>query len=104
MSEKIIECRAICAMHGYGILTLTNEFIAWNKSAVNLIAFGVFSTLSDNFVGVPLSKILCVERYTFIGGGGVKVILKTGEAVKFSIKPKRNFDVIYNYLTNRIHK
>ena len=104
MSEKIIECKAICVMRGYGALALTDEFIAWNKSAVNVIVFGVFSSLSDNFVGVHLSDITCVERYTFVGGGGIKLTLKTGEVVKFSIKPKRNFDVIYNYLMNRNNK
>lgn len=100
--EKICEGKAICVFRGEGIVTLTDTVLAWNKSAASYLLFGVMATLSDNMVSIPLSDIALVEKYTFIGGGGLKVTTNRGEVVKFSVKSKKIFNTIYEYLNERL--
>ena len=100
--EKICEGKAICVFRGEGILTLTDTVLVWNKSAASYLLYGVMATMTDNLVSIPLSDIAMVEKYLFVGGGGIKVTLKSGEAVKFSVKRKKQFNVIYEYICDRI--
>ena len=100
--EKICEGKAICVFRGEGVVTLTDSVLAWNKTAASYLLYGVMATLTDNAVSIPLSDIAMVEKYTFIGGGGLKLTLASGEVVKFSIKSKKNFNTIYEYIRNRV--
>ena len=100
--EKICEGKAICVFRGEGVVTLTDSVLAWNKTAASYLLYGVMVTLTDNVVSIPLSDIALVEKYMFIGGGGLKVTLASGEVVKFSIKSKKSFNTIYGYIRNRM--
>lgn len=102
--EKICEGKAICVFHGEGVVTLTDTVLAWNKSAASYLLYGVMATMTDNLVSIPLSDIALVEKYTFIGGGGLKITTNRGEVVKFSVKSKKIFNTIYEYISNRIAK
>lgn len=99
--EKICECKAICAFRGNGKLTLTDSNLAWNKTAASFILFGASAALTDNFINIPLEDIDGIEKYTFLEGGGLKVTTKSGEIIKFSIKPKKAFILVFDYIQNR---
>lgn len=100
---KICECKAICVFRGDGVVTLTDAVLVWNKTAASYLLFGAMAALTDNAVSIPISDISSIEKYTFIGGGGMKVTLNSGEVVKFSIKSKKSFNLIYEYIRNRIN-
>lgn len=100
--KKICECKAICVFHGEGVLMLTDDFLAWNKSALSFIMFGVAAAMSDNSVSINLSDIAFIDRYLFIGGGGLKVTTNTGEVFKFSIKSKNAYNLVFDYLNQRV--
>lgn len=88
--DKICEGKAICVFRGEGVVTLTADVLAWNKSATSYLLFGAMATLSDNVVSIPLCDIALVEKYTFIGGGGLKITTNRGEIVKLSVKLKKS--------------
>ena len=100
--NKICEGKAICVFRGEGVVTLADSVLAWNKTTASYLLYGVMATLTDNVVSIPLPDIALVEKYAFIGGGGLKLTLVSGEVVKFSIKSKKNFNTMYEYIRNRV--
>lgn len=100
--EKICECKAICVFRGNGVLLLTDTVLAWNKSASSYLLFGAMAAATENTVSIPLEDISFVEKYTFLEGGGMKVTTKRGEVIKFSIKTKKAFNTVYEYVSGRI--
>ena len=99
-TKTIAKTRVIYVFNGYGDLTLTDAALIWNKSATTYLTFGVFGAMTDNHLMIPLSDISRISTYTFYPGGGLLVITKTGKEYKFSIKRKKDFKTIYDYLIN----
>ena len=101
-NKTIAKARVTYVFNGYGDLTLTDEGLIWNKSATSFLAFGALNTLTTNHVTIPLSGISGVGTYTYFPGGGLLVTTKAGMEHKFSFKRKKDFKVIYDYLTNAL--
>lgn len=102
MNQTIITARVTFVFRGYGDLTLTDAALVWNKSATSFLMFGVLNAMTDNHVMIPLDEIAEVGKYTYFPGGGLAITKKDGEKLKFSFKKKREFKVIYEYLTEHI--
>ena len=99
--KTIAKARVTYVFNGYGDLTLTDAALIWNKSATSYLAFGVINAATDNHLMIPLEDISRVGKYTYFPGGGLLVVTKTGREYKFSFKHKKDFAIIYDYLTNR---
>lgn len=97
-TQIIIKARVTFVFHGYGDLTLTDTTLIWNKSATSYLAFGVMNAVTDDHVMIPLKSISVVDKYTYIPGGGLKIIKNDGQEFKFSFKHSKDFNVIWNYL------
>lgn len=97
-TKTIAKARVTYVFNGYGDLTLTDVALIWNKSATSFLAFGAMNAMTDNHLMIPLEEISRVGTYTYIPGGGLLVITKTGKEYKFSFKHKKEFKVIYEYL------
>lgn len=98
--NTICTARVTYVMNGYGDLTLTDEALYWNKSATSFLAFGVANAMTDNHFFLPLSDIVQVSKYTYFPGGGLAVTDNRGKLYKFSFKHKKDFEVIYKFLTD----
>ena len=101
-NEIIAKATVTFVFRGYGILSLTEKNLSWNKKATSLIAFGIINLATENNFSIPFSDIERIETYTYIPGGGICVIDKAGKEYKFSFKKKKDFNVCYEYLKNRI--
>ena len=101
IGKTIVKTRVTYVLNGYGDLTLTDEALVWNKSATSLLMFGVLNFATNDHLIIPISDILQVGTYTYFPGGGLLIITKTGKEFKFSFKHKKDFKVIYDYLTNK---
>lgn len=99
-TKTIAKARVTYVFNGYGDLTLTDAALIWNKSATSYLAFGVLATATDNHLVISLEDISRIDKYTYFPGGGLLVITKTGKEHKFSFKHKKDFTVIYEYLSN----
>lgn len=100
--KTIMKTRVTYVFNGYGDLTLTDKALIWNKSATSFLAFGLINIATDNHTMIPLEDISRIGTYTFFPGGGLSVITKTGKEHKFSFKHKKDFKVIYEYLTKEV--
>lgn len=100
--DTIVKTRVTYVFNGYGDLTLTDVALIWNKSATTFLAFGVMGAATDNHLMIPLEDISSVSKYTYFPGGGLLVITKTGKEHKFSFKHKKDFETVYDYLTNGV--
>ena len=101
-TTTIIKARVTLVLTGYGDLTLTDAALIWNKSASSFLAFGVANTLTDDHLMIPLTDIARVGTYTYFPGGGLVVTKKDGKEYKIAFKKKKDFKVVYDYLTNHI--
>jgi hypothetical protein len=101
-TKTIIKARVTLVFKGYGDLTLTDEALVWNKSATSFLAFGAMNALTDDHVVIPLQDIARVGTYTYFPGGGLIVTRKDGKEYKIAFKKKKDFNVVYNYLTNDV--
>lgn len=102
--KQICVARVTYVLTGYGDLTLTDEYISWNKSATSYLAFGVANSATDNHLHLPLNEISKVSKYTYFPGGGLSIVDNRGKLYKFSFKHKKDFKVIYEYLVSHIMK
>lgn len=100
-NQTIIKARVTLVLAGYGDLTLTDAALIWNKSASSFLTFGVLNALTDNHLMIPLSEIAKVGTYTYVGGGLV-VTKKDGKEYKIGFKKKKDFTIVYDYLTKHI--
>lgn len=100
-TKTIIKARVTFVFTGYGDLTLTDAALIWNKSATSFLAFRVFNTLTDDHLVIPLDDISRVGTYSYVSGGLV-ITKKDGKEYKIGFKKKKDFNVVYEYLTNRI--
>ena len=101
-TTTIIKARVTLVLTGYGDLTLTDAALIWNKSASSFLTFGALNALTDGYVMIPLTDIARVGTYTYFPGGGLVVTKKDGKEYKIAFKKKKEFKVVYDYLTNHI--
>lgn len=101
-TTTIIKARVTLVFTGYGDLTLTDAALIWNKSASSFLAFGAVNALTDNHLMIPLDDIARVDTYTYFPGGGLVVTKKDGKEYKIAFKKKKDFTVVYEYLSNHI--
>ena len=102
MGKVIIKARVTLVFTGYGDLTLTDSAVIWNKSASSFVAFGALNAMTDNHLMIPISDIAQVGTYTYFPGGGLVITRKDGKEYKIAFKKKKEFNVVYDYLTNHI--
>lgn len=100
-TTTIITARVTLVFTGYGDLTLTDAALIWNKSASSFLTFGALNALTDSHLMIPLTDIARVGTYTYVSGGLV-VTRKDGKEYKIAFKKKKDFDVVYDYLTSHI--
>ena len=101
-TTTIVKARVTLVFAGYGDLTLTDAALIWNKSASSFLAFGAFNALTDSHLMIPLTDIARVGTYTYFPGGGLVVTKKDGKEHKIAFKKKKDFNVVYDYLTSHI--
>ncbi len=101
-TTTIIKARVTLVFTGYGDLTLTDAALIWNKSATSFLTFGALNALTDNHLMIPLTDIARVGTYTYVSGGLV-VTTNTGKEYKIAFKHKKDFNVVYGYLNERIN-
>jgi hypothetical protein len=101
-TKTIVKTRVTYVFNGYGDLTLTDKALIWNKSATSYLAFGMGNAATDNHLMIPLEDISSISKYTYFPGGGLLVVSKTGKEYKFSFKHKKDFKVLYEYLTKEV--
>ena len=101
-TKTIIKARVTLVFTGYGDLTLTDAALVWNKSATSFLTFGTLNALTDNHLVIPLHDIARVGTYTYYPGGGLIVTRNDGKEYKIAFKKKKDFEVVYKYLTNHI--
>lgn len=102
MGQEIIKTRVTLVFTGYGDLTLTDVALIWNKSTTSFLAFGVFNMATTNHLMIPIVDIAKVGTYTYYPGGGLVITRKDGKVYKIAFKKKKDFKVVYEYLTNNI--
>ena len=100
--RTIAKAKVTLVLMGYGILTVTDEALVWNKSASSFLAFGALSAMSENHLMIPIFNIARVETYTYFPGGGLVVTLNDGKEHKIAFKRKADFKVVYEYLQGRV--
>ena len=100
-TKTIIKARVTLVFTGYGDLTLTDAALIWNKSATSFLAFGVFNAMTDDHLMIPLDDISRVGTYSYVSGGLV-ITRKDGKEYKIAFKKKKDFNVVYEYLSNRV--
>ena len=98
-TQTIVKARVTLVFTGYGDLTLTDAALIWNKSATSFLAFGALNTLTDNHLMIPLTEIARVGTYTYLPGGGLIVTRTDGKEYKIAFKKRKDFKVVYEYLT-----
>jgi len=98
-TQTIVKTRVTFVFRGYGDLTLTDAALIWNKSATSYLAFGAMNAATDDHVMIPLDSIVAFDKYTYLPGGGLKIINNEGQEFKFSFKHKKDFKIIWDYLT-----
>lgn len=98
-TQVIVKTRVTFVFRGYGDLTLTDTALIWNKSATSYLAFGAMNTITDDHVMIPLDTISFFEKYTYLPGGGLKIVNNEGKEYKFSFKHKKDFKIIWDYLS-----
>jgi hypothetical protein len=98
-NKTIVKTRVTYVFNGYGDLTLTDVALVWNKSATSYLMFGAMGAMTSNHIMIPLEDIASVSKYTYFPGGGLLITTKTGEEHKFSFKHKKDFKIVYEYLT-----
>lgn len=98
-TQIIIKTRVTFVFRGYGDLMLTDTALIWNKSATSYLAFGVMNVVTDDYIMIPLESISLFEKYTYLPGGGLKIINNDGKEFKFSFKHKKDFKIIWDFLT-----
>ena len=101
-TTTIIKARVTLVFTGYGDLTLTDAALIWNKSASSFLTFGALNALTDNHLMIPLADIASVGTYTYFPGGGLVVTKKDGKEYKIAFKKKKDFNVVYDYLTTHV--
>lgn len=101
-TTTIIKARVTLVFTGYGDLTLTDAALIWNKSASSFLTFGALNALTDNHLMIPLVDISRVGTYTYFPGGGLVITRKDGKEYKIAFKKKKDFNVVYDYLTTHI--
>lgn len=100
-TTTIIKARVTLVFTGYGDLTLTDAALIWNKSASSFLAFGLANAATSSHLMIPLTDIAKVGTYTYVSGGLV-VTRKDGKEYKIAFKKRKDFDVVYKYLTDHI--
>ena len=100
----IAKARVTYVFNGYGDLILTEKALIWNKSASSYLAFGIINVVTAEHAMIPIKDIYVVDTYTYIPGGGLRIINNQGKEYKFSFKHKKDFKVIYNYLKSIVGK
>lgn len=104
MESKVTRSATVTfVFRGYGILSINGETLSWNKKATSFVTFGVINLLTDNNFSLPIKEIEYLETYTYIPGGGLKIIDKKGMEYKFSFKKKKDFEYFYNYLKEKMN-
>ena len=98
-TKEIIKAKVTLVFTGYGWLTLTDAALFWNKSATSYLTFGVLNAATSDHVCIPLTEIGKVGTYTYFPGGGLVVTTKTGKEYKIAFKHKKDFNVVYPYLS-----
>jgi hypothetical protein len=98
----IHKARVTLVQYGYGDLSLTDKALFWNKSATSLLAFGALGAVTDNHILFPFEEMAKVGTYTYLPGGGITLLMKDGREHKIAFKKKKDFSIIYDYLTKVI--
>ena len=88
-TQVIVKTRVTFVFRGYGDLTLTDASLIWNKAATSYLAFGAMNAVTDDYVMIPLENIALFDKYTYLPGGGLRVVNTEGKEFKFSFKHKR---------------
>lgn len=101
-TKTIMKTRVTLVFTGYGDLTLTDVALIWNKSATSFLAFGLLNMATIDHLLIPLVDIAKVGTYTYFPGGGLVVTRKDGKVYKIAFKKKKDFKVVYEYLTKNI--
>ena len=99
-TQVIVKTRVTFVFRGYGDLTLTDAALIWNKSATSYLAFGAMNAVTDDHVMIPLESISLFDKYTYLPGGGLRIVNTEGKEFKFSFKHKKDFKTIWDYLSN----
>lgn len=101
LGDEIIKAKVTLVFKGYGWLTLTTKKLFWNKSATSYLTFGALNTMSEDFITISLDEIAKIGTYTYFPGGGLVVTTNQGKEFKIAFKHKKDFSVVYNYLTQK---
>ena len=101
-TEILSKVKVTLVFTGYGLLTLTDKCLIWNKSATSFLSFGAFAAATDNHVMIPISDMEKIGTYTYITGGLV-VTTNTGKEYKIGFKRKKDFKVVYDYLKKEVN-
>lgn len=100
--NAICVARVTYVLKGYGDLTLTDEYISWNKSATSILVFGAMNTVTDDHLYLPLNEVSEVGKYTYFPGGGLQITDNKGKIYEFSFKRKKDFKVVYEYMVSHL--
>lgn len=101
-TKIIAKARVTLVFAGYGDLTLTNVSLIWNKSASSYLTFGALNALSENHLMIPITNIATIGTYTYFPGGGLVITQKDGKVYKIAFKKKKDFSVVYDYLSSHL--
>ena len=95
----IVSTKVTLVKTGYGILTLTDQDLTWKKSASTVLAFGFLGAATANDLRIPLSQISKIDKYTYIGGGGLILYLDDNRIYRIAFKSKKDFQTVFDYLS-----
>lgn len=101
LGTEIIKAKVTLVFRGYGWLTLTDKALYWNKSATSYLVFGALNAASEGHLYIPHDEIAKVGTYTYFPGGGLVITTNQGQEFKIAFKHKKDFKVVYDYLTNK---
>ena len=94
LGTEIIKAKVTLVFRGYGWLTLTDK-------ATSYLVFGALNAASEGHLYIPLEEIAKVGTYTYFPGGGLVITTNQGQEFKIAFKHKKDFKVVYDYLTNK---
>ena len=102
--ERIVfECKGSLQGGGVGKIVLTNKCIMWTKSkGTNFLMGGILSFFTKRDTVVKFEQILKLDKYIFLGGGGLQLYTNLGRNFKFGFNSIKDRDRAMEYISERI--
>ncbi len=99
----VFECKGSLQGGGVGKIVVTNKCIMWTKSkGANFVMGGVLSFLTKGDTSVKFDQILKIDKYMFLGGGGLQVYTNLGKNYKFGFNSSKDRDKAMEYIQGKI--